>query len=85
MPQPDRYVSIHVVCSQGHEHPLCIEIPHQVPPDLRCAPNAGPGYITGGGSCTIPPIAELATRAQQELRDNFQESKRQGYVLLRRE
>ena len=84
VPQPDRYVSAEVECSAGHLHEVCIEISRQVPPELRCAPNAPAGYGPGGGGgCQIPSSARLAELAERELRDNFQESKRRGYILLR--
>lgn len=85
MPQPDRYVSVKVECSSGHDHDICVEINRQVPKELRCEANANPGYSKGGGgTCIIPPAAELVDATERELRDNFQESKRRGYVLIRR-
>lgn len=85
MPQPDRYVHVKIECSSAHLHDICIEVARQVPPELRCEPAAGPGYSSsGGGTCSIPSAAELAERTTRELRDNFQESKRRGYVLIRR-
>ena len=68
-----------------HLHDICVEVDRQVPPELRCEPNAGPGYSQGGGrGCIIPSPAELKELARRELRDNFQDSKRRGYVLIRR-
>jgi hypothetical protein len=85
LPQPDRYVSVKVECSSGHPHDICVEIKRQVPTELRCQPSAPAGYSSGGGSsCQIPGDAELVTLTERELRDNFQDSKRQGYVLIRR-
>lgn len=85
MPQPDRYVRVKVECSDQHLHDVCVEVDRQVPPELRCAPNEGPGYTSGGsgGGCRIPASDELRARAAQELRDALQESKRRGYVLVR--
>lgn len=84
VPQPDRYVSAKVECSAGHLHEVCIEIRRQVPPDLRCESTAPAGYGPGnGGGCHIPGHARLVEMAERELRDNFQESKRRGYLLLR--
>jgi len=84
MPQPDRYVSVKIECSSGHLHDICVEVDRQVPPALRCEPSAGPGYSRGGGgSCIIPSTAELEEMTRRELRDNFQESKRRAYVLIR--
>lgn len=85
MPQPDRYVSVKIECSSGHLHDICVEVDRQVPPELRCEPTAGPGYSKGGGgNCTIPSTRDLAEATKRELRDNFQESKRRGHVLIRR-
>ncbi|MGK3947352.1 hypothetical protein [Microbacterium sp. K2] len=86
MPQPDRYVSVKIECSSNHSHDICVEVDRQVPPELRCEPNAGPGYSQGGGGggCSIPSSAQLKELTRRELRDNFQESKRRGYVLIRR-
>ncbi len=84
MPQPDRYVSVKIECHSKHLHDICVEVDRQVPPDLRCEPNAGPGYSRGGGSggCSIPFSDELKETTMRELRDNFQGSKRRGYVLI---
>jgi hypothetical protein len=84
MPQPDRYVSAKIECSSGHLHEVCIEIARQVPLELRCEPSAPSGYSTGGGGgCRIPSPVDLVELAGRELRDNFQDSKRRGYVLIR--
>jgi hypothetical protein len=84
MPQPERYVSVQVECTAGHLHPICVEISRQVPDELRCQPSAPAGYGRGnGGGCQIPSPAQLVEITERELRDNFQESKRRGYVLLR--
>lgn len=82
MSAPDRRVRVVLSCRRGHEHELCVSIDRQVPPELRCDPDAGQGYGPGGGGgCIIPPgIDDLV---QRELRDAFQESKRRGYVLIR--
>jgi len=86
MPQPERYVRVKIECSARHEHEICVEIPRQVPPELRCTPDAPRGYSQGGSgaSCSILPATELVAVTARELRDNFQESKRRGYVLIRR-
>lgn len=69
-------------CAVDHEHPLCVTAPRGVPPELRCPPEAPPGYRDGGGGgCAVP--TDLADRVARELRDNFQNSKRQGLVLVR--
>jgi hypothetical protein len=83
MPQPDRYVSARIECAKGHLHALCIEVARQVPPELRCSPSAPTGYAAGGGGgCPIPSPERLVVLTERELRDNFQESKRRGFVLI---
>lgn len=88
MPRPEHYVRIKVECSARNLHDLhevCLEIRQQVPPELRCQLDAGPGYVTGsGGSCQIPSPESLSTSVERELRNNLEQSKRQGYVLVRR-
>lgn len=81
MSAPDRRVRVIFSCRRGHEHELCVSIERQVPPELRCTPDAGQGYGPGGGGCTVP--ANLSDMVQSELRDAFQESKRRGHVLIR--
>ncbi len=84
MPQPERYVRAKVECSAGHLHDICIEIPRQVPPDLRCAEEEPRGFGQGpGGGCSIPSQDQLKVRAAQELQDGLEESRRRGYVLIR--
>jgi hypothetical protein len=66
------------------EHDLCVTLQRGVPPDLRCEDSAPRGYGPGGGSscgCRTPEgFDELIAR---ELRDNLQESRRRGFVLIR--
>lgn len=82
MSAPDRRVRVTFSCKRGHEHQLCVSIDRQVPPELRCTPDAGRGYGPGGGDgCAIPAV--LSQVVQRELRDDFQESKRRGHVLVR--
>lgn len=88
MPRPEHYVRVTVGCSAGSLHDLhevCVEIRRQVPPELRCQPDAAPGYASGvGGTCQIPSIEELSARVEREVRDNLEASKRRGYVLVER-
>lgn len=84
MSQPERRVNVRFECDSGHRHPICVRIDREVPPELRCLPDADPGYSIGGGGCSVPPFTMLAEATARELRENFQESKRQGYVLIRR-
>lgn len=81
MNKQNNRVSVMFMCRSGHEHPLCVAISRGVPPELRCSSEQGSGYGGGGGGgCTIPP--DLVGRVELKLRDEFQESKRQGFVLV---
>lgn len=81
MSPEDHRVSVIYRCKQGHEHPLCVLIRRQVPPDLRCAEGQGQGYGQGGGGgCRTPPGLQILV--ERVLRDSFQESKRRGFVLI---
>ncbi|WP_344755864.1 hypothetical protein [Leifsonella bigeumensis] len=80
---PNSSVKVHFECDRGHApHELCVAVNQAVPPNLRCEAGQPSGISKGGGSgCRIPDnLQELVTR---ELRDNMQESRRQGYVLIR--
>lgn len=69
----------------GHscDHNLCVPLTRGVPPELRC-PDAQPAGYGGGGSvicgCRVPD--HLADVVERELRDNVQESRRRGFVLI---
>lgn len=79
---PNDSVTVRFACKAGHNpHELCVETRRGVPPELRCQPGQPSGiHPGGGGGCQLPPnYRELV---DQELRDNFQESKRRGYVLI---
>lgn len=69
-----------VACGSGHSHDLCIPIKREVHPDLRCQPEEPRGFSYGGGGCSLP--VDLQERAERELRDNYQESRRRGWVLI---
>ena len=58
-----------VGCRNGHLHDLCILVRREVHPDLRCQPEQGAGYVTGGGGCALPP--DLDTLAERELRERY--------------
>lgn len=82
MNRPEFRVTTHVICDHGHEHTLCVLVSRQVPPPLRCestgsAVDLGPG---GGPTCHFP--SDLVSRVEYELRENFQESRRRGYVQV---
>lgn len=65
------------------DHDLCVPISRGVPPELRCSDGQPPGYGGGSGAtcgCRVPD--HLADVVERELRDNLQESKRRGYVLV---
>ena len=70
-----------VRCRHGHEYDLCIAISREVHPDLRCQPDDDQGYsYGGGGGCVLPD--DLANRAERELRERYQESRRRGWVEI---
>lgn len=79
---PNNSVKARLACKRGHEpHEVCVDIGRGVAPDLRCEPGQPSGINRGGGGgCPLP--VDLAERVDRELRDNFQESKRRGYVLV---
>jgi hypothetical protein len=76
---PTHRVRAKVRCQSGHQHELCVTVPREVHPDLRCAPDDSAGYVTsGGGGCRLP--ADLQTLVERELREHYQESRRRGWV-----
>lgn len=82
MSAPDRRVRVIFSCKRGHQHELCVSVDRQVPPELRCTPDAGQGYGAGDGAgCKVS--ANLNEVVERELRDAFQESKRRRHVLVR--
>lgn len=74
------HASVVFRCKHGDEHRLCVPVTRGVPPELRCEPGQPAGYGPGGGGCAIP--ADIAEQVERALRDNFQESKRRGFVLI---
>lgn len=80
MSDPHR-VRVRFQCGAGHPpHPICLQVNRGVPPELRCDAGEGSGIGGGGGGCPLPP--DLQERVERQLRDNLQEAKRQGYVLV---
>ena len=80
-PETKHRCSVRLVC-RSSEHDLCYPIGRGVPPELRCDAGKPAGYGSGsGGCCTLPP--DLDAQVRRQLRENFQESKRQGFVLIR--
>lgn len=68
-------------CRAQHAHDLCVALERGVPPELRCSPDQSQGFGGGTGrGCQIPE--DLQQRVERELRDAFQQSKRQGFVLI---
>lgn len=64
------------------EHQLCVLIGRGVPPELRCDDEQPRGYGPGVGAACCPVPAHLDALVERELRDNLQEAKRQGFVLV---
>lgn len=65
----------------GHEHEVCVPVDRGVHPDLRCGADEDAGYSTGtGGGCRLP--VDLLARVERQLREDYQESRRRGYVLI---
>ncbi|HOA03889.1 MAG TPA: hypothetical protein PKI27_16390 [Dermatophilaceae bacterium] len=64
-------------------HDLCVPLPREVPPELRCQPEQPQGYGAGGGvSCGCQMPKDLDERVLRELREDLQECRRRGYVLI---
>lgn len=81
MSNANHRVSVIFRCRSGHEHPMCVNIRRQVPPELRCPLGQEKGYgPASGGGCTVPPNFEHLV--ERTLSDDFQESKRRGFVLV---
>lgn len=60
-------------------HDLCVPLPREVPPELRCVPGPGGG---GVAPCGCQPPKDLSDQVLRELRDHLQECRRRGYVLI---
>lgn len=76
-------VSVNLVGSNCKGHLLCVRIDRGVPPPLRCNPGAPSPVAQGGGArcgCELPRNHEELIRRQ--LRDNLEECKRRGFVLI---
>lgn len=81
MSAADHRVSVVYRCGSGHEHELCVPIQRGVPKELRCAEGQSQGFGSGGGGmCRVP--ADMQDQVDRALRDNFHESKRQGFVVV---
>lgn len=81
MPDPHR-CKVKLI-GRSCDHDLCVTLGRSVPPELRCAEGQATGYGYGGGSscgCRVPE--RLSDVVERELRDNLQESKRRGFVLV---
>lgn len=77
----NRRVRVVWACRKGHQHEMCHPVHRGLPPELRCPDEDPPGYGGGGGGgCTLP--ANFSALVEYELGNNFQESKRRGYVLI---
>ncbi len=73
-------VRVVYACAGGHKHELCMHIQREVPKELRCEVGQAAGYGPGGGGCTIP--LNLDDRVMRSLRDDLQEARRRGHVLI---
>lgn len=81
---PNSYVTVHLICGHGHApHHLCVAVDRGVPPELRCQPGPPSGGGGGGGGQESCIPEDLQARVTAELRDNFQECKRRGFVEIR--
>lgn len=80
MNKPIVRVKTKIDCA-GHQHDLCVVVDRGLPEELRCPHQSHGGFGGGPGGCTLPD--HLEERVARELRENFQESKRRGYVLIR--
>jgi hypothetical protein len=69
-----------IQCREGHDHELCVQITRGVPPELRCSDEQPAGWSFGGGGCALP--GDLPGLVERELRDDLQECRRRGYVLI---
>jgi hypothetical protein len=63
------------------EHELCYPIDRGVPPELRCDPTQPAGYASGGGGCCVVP-EDMALQIERQLRDDLQECRRRGFVMV---
>lgn len=64
-------------------HDLCVSLPREVPPELRCEPDQPQGYGAGGGvSCGCQTPKDLDELVLRELREDLQECRRRGYVVI---
>jgi hypothetical protein len=75
-------VNVKLLCPGGHEHGVCLEIPHEVHPDLRCKLEDPSGISAGGGGCPLPSPDELVARVLRGYRGAVQEWRRLGYVIV---
>lgn len=77
---PEHGVSVKITCPSGHTHELCVRVRREVHPHLRCSLSGGGGVTLGGSTC-VP--ADLVSRVEHELGNNYQETFRRGWVSIR--
>lgn len=81
MPNPHR-CKVKLI-GRSCDHDLCVPLTRAVPPELRCVDSQPSGYGGGGGAtcgCRVPD--HLSDVVERELRDNLQESRRRGFVIV---
>lgn len=64
------------------DHDLCVPISRGLPQELRCTDGQPRGYGGGGATCACRVPDHLSDLVERELRDNLQESKRRGFVIV---
>lgn len=84
MPEPESHRCRVKLVGRDCEHELCYPITRGVPPELRCSAGQPAGYSSGGfgaSCCSVPP--DVVAQVERALRDNLQECRRAGYVMVR--
>lgn len=81
MPNPHR-CKVKLV-GRSCDHDLCVQLTRAVSPDLRCGDSQPAGYGGSGGvTCACRTPEQLVHLVERELRDNLQECRRRGFVII---